>query len=115
VTGFNTIHAGLSTESVDIPDAGLQAKGIELHGSAAYSRTYPNRCTSPYQSPKDRHRMSPRKKTRQRILWTPAHEKQLRRLSGRAPVARIARELRRSEAAVRYKAHTLSVSLALKR
>ena len=35
--------------------------------------------------------------------------------SGRASVARIARELRRSEAAVRYKAHTLNVSLALKR
>jgi len=59
--------------------------------------------------------MPPRKTTRQRILWTPAHEKQLRRLSGRVSVARIARELRRSEAAVRYKAHTLSVSLALKR
>jgi len=59
--------------------------------------------------------MPPRKPTRQRILWTAAHEKQLRRLSGRASVARIARELRRSEAAVRYKAHILNVSLALKR
>jgi hypothetical protein len=38
----------------------------------------------------------------------------LRRLAGRTSVARIARELRRSEAAVRYKAHTLSLSLALK-
>jgi len=59
--------------------------------------------------------MPPRKKARQRILWTPAHEKHLRRLSGRAPVARIARELSRSEAAVRYKAHTLGVSLAFRR
>jgi hypothetical protein len=59
--------------------------------------------------------MPARKKTRQRILWTPAHEKQLRRLSGRTSVARIARELRRSEAAVRYKAHTLNLSLASKR
>ena len=42
-------------------------------------------------------------------------EKQLRRLSGRSVVRRIARELRRTEAAVRYKAHTLGVSLALKR
>ena len=58
--------------------------------------------------------MPPRKKTRPRILWTAAHEKQLRRLSGCTSVARIARELRRSEAAVRYKAHTLGVSLALK-
>jgi hypothetical protein len=47
-----------------------------------------------------------------RILWTAAHEKKLRRLSGRTSVARIAKELRRTEAAVRYKAHTLSVSLA---
>jgi hypothetical protein len=31
------------------------------------------------------------------------------------PVPRIARQLRRSEAAVRYKAHTLGLSLALKR
>ena len=59
--------------------------------------------------------MPPRKTKRQRILWTPAQERQLRRLSGRTSVARIARELRGSEAAVRYKAHTLSLSLALKR
>ena len=61
--------------------------------------------------------MPPRKKkkTRPRILWTAAHEKRLRRLSGRSSVARIARELRRTEAAVRYKAHTLSLSLALKK
>jgi hypothetical protein len=60
--------------------------------------------------------MPPRKKkkTRPRILWTAAHEKRLRRLSGRSSVARIARELRRTEAAVRYKAHTLNLSLALK-
>ena len=51
---------------------------------------------------------------RKRVLWTLAHERQLRRLSGRISVARIARELRRTEAAVRYKAHTLSLSLAQK-
>jgi len=59
--------------------------------------------------------MAKRQKRRQRILWTAAHEKQLRRLAGRAPASRIARELRRSEAAVRYKAHTLRLSLAVKR
>jgi hypothetical protein len=59
--------------------------------------------------------MPPRRKAKQRVLWTPAHEKQLRRLSGRTSVARIARELSRSEAAVRFKAHTLGVSLALNR
>lgn len=64
---------------------------------------------------KDDYCMAKRYKRRQRILWTAAHEKQLRRLSGRAPAARIARELGRSEAAVRYKAHTLGLSLAVKR
>ncbi len=59
--------------------------------------------------------MPPRRKAKQRVLWTRAHEKQLRRLSGSTSVARIARELSRSEAAVRYKAHTLGVSLALNR
>lgn len=59
--------------------------------------------------------MPARKAKRTRILWTAAQERQLRRLSGRSVVRRIARELRRTEAAVRYKAHTLGVSLALKR
>jgi hypothetical protein len=59
--------------------------------------------------------MAKGKKRRQRVLWTAAHEKKLRSLSGRAPAGRIARELGRSEAAVRYKAHTLSLSLAVKR
>lgn len=59
--------------------------------------------------------MPAKKRVRRRILWTTAHERQLRKLSGRTSVARIARELKRSEAAVRYKAHTLRISLALKR
>jgi hypothetical protein len=58
--------------------------------------------------------MPRRKVNRARILWTAAQEKQLRRLSGRSPLRRIARDLRRSEAAVRSKAHILGVSLALK-
>jgi hypothetical protein len=66
-------------------------------------------------SPKENHCMAKRKKPRARVLWTVAHEKQLRRLAGRAPAARIARDLGRSEAAVRYKAHTLQLSLAVKR
>ncbi len=59
--------------------------------------------------------MPKRQKRRLRVLWTAAHEKQLRRLARRAPAARIAHELGRSEAAVRYKAHTLKLSLAVKR
>jgi hypothetical protein len=59
--------------------------------------------------------MPKRQKRRRRILWTATHEKKLRRLSGRVGAAHIARQLGRSEAAVRYKAHTLSLSLALKR
>jgi hypothetical protein len=66
-------------------------------------------------STKGNYCMAKRKKRRQRILWTAAHEKQLRRLSGRTPAAKIARTLSRSEAAVRYKAHTLGLSLAVKR
>ena len=58
--------------------------------------------------------MPSRKAKSTSILWTAAQEKQLRRLSGRSALRRIARELRRSEAAVRNKAHKLSLSLALK-
>jgi len=58
--------------------------------------------------------MPARKAKRTRILWTAAQEKQLRRLSGRSALRSIARELRRSEAAVRNKAHLLGLSLALK-
>jgi hypothetical protein len=58
--------------------------------------------------------MPARKAKRTRILWTATQENQLRRLSGRSALRRIARELRRSEAAVRNKAHLLGLSLALK-
>lgn len=59
---------------------------------------------------------SARKKTaRKRVLWTTADVKFLRKGAGRQPVSQIARHLRRSEAAVRYKATMLKVSLALKR
>jgi hypothetical protein len=55
-----------------------------------------------------------RKNARQRILWTVAEIKQLRSAARRRPVSLIARELGRSEAAVRFKATTLKISLALK-
>lgn len=47
-------------------------------------------------------------------FWSPNDLKQLRRLAGRQSVARISRELKRSEAAVRFKAHTEGISLALR-
>ena len=57
-----------------------------------------------------------RKKTaRKRVLWTTADVKFLRKSAGKHPVSQIARQLRRSEAAVRYKATMLKVSLALRR
>ena len=57
-----------------------------------------------------------RKKTaRKRVLWTTADVKLMRKSAGRQPVSQIARQLRRSEAAVRYKATMLKVSLALRR
>jgi hypothetical protein len=57
-----------------------------------------------------------RKKTaRKRILWTSADVKFLRKAAGRQPVSQISRQLHRSEAAVRYKATMLKVSLAMKR
>jgi hypothetical protein len=57
-----------------------------------------------------------RKKTvRKRILWTSADVKFLRKAAGRQPVSQISRQLKRSEAAVRYKATMLKVSLAMKK
>jgi hypothetical protein len=57
-----------------------------------------------------------RKKTgRKRILWTAADVKHLRSSARKQAVSKIARQLKRSEAAVRYKATVLKISLALKR
>lgn len=50
-----------------------------------------------------------------RINWSAADVKLLKSQARRLPAARIARELKRSEAAVRYKAQSLGVSLALRR
>lgn len=48
------------------------------------------------------------------VPWTPAHVKLLRRLAGRKTVKAIGRELKRTEAALRFKAHTEGISLAMK-
>lgn len=53
-------------------------------------------------------------RTRKVTPWTDAHVKLLRRLAGRKSVKAISRELKRSEAAVRFKAHTERISLAMK-
>lgn len=53
-------------------------------------------------------------RTPKRNPWTAADVKQLRRLAGRKNVKAIGRELKRTEAAVRFKAHTEAISLALK-
>lgn len=49
-----------------------------------------------------------------RRAWTADHVKTLRRLAGRKTVKAIGRTLKRSEAAVRFKAHTEGISLAMK-
>lgn len=54
-------------------------------------------------------------KKRKRVLWSSADVKLLRKLAGRQTVARIARALKRSTAAVRFKAHTKRIRLAMRR
>jgi hypothetical protein len=49
-----------------------------------------------------------------RKVWLAADLKQLRALAGKKGVAAIGRALKRSEAAVRFKAHMLRISLAMK-
>lgn len=49
------------------------------------------------------------------IPWSAQDLKTLRKLAGRTSTARIARQLRRTVLAVRFKAHTRRISLALKR
>jgi hypothetical protein len=52
---------------------------------------------------------------RKRVLWTAAELKLLRKLAGRQGVRRIARQLKRSEAAVRFKAWQKRIKLAVKK
>jgi hypothetical protein len=52
---------------------------------------------------------------RKRIVWSNADLKLLRTRAGRESAARIARKLKRTVQAVRFKAHANRISLALKR
>ena len=52
---------------------------------------------------------------RKRIVWSTAELKLLRNLAGRESAARIARKLKRTVQAIRFKAHVNRISLALKR
>lgn len=52
---------------------------------------------------------------RKRVFWTSKDLKLLRKLAGRRSAARIAKQLKRSVLAVRFKAHKAGVSLAFKR
>jgi hypothetical protein len=54
------------------------------------------------------------RKKRSANPWTPADLKALRKHARRTPASRIARELKRSESAVRQKASALGVSLQLR-
>ena len=51
---------------------------------------------------------------RKRVLWTAGDVRLLKAAARRQPISKIARELHRSEAAVRYKATMLKISLALR-
>jgi hypothetical protein len=58
--------------------------------------------------------LMPRRKKPTRNPWTPADLKTLRKLAGREPAPRIARELKRTESAVRQKASSLGLGLRLR-
>ena len=57
----------------------------------------------------------PRTTRRKRILWTTDELKTLRKLAGKEGVRKIARQLKRSEAAVRFKAWQKRIKLAVKK
>jgi hypothetical protein len=57
----------------------------------------------------------PRTKRRRRVLWTTVELKTLRKLAGKDGVRKIARQLKRSEAAVRFKAWQKRIKLAIKK
>jgi hypothetical protein len=56
----------------------------------------------------------PRRKKPTRNPWTPADLKTLRKMAHRESAARIARELKRTERAVRQKASSLGLSLQVR-
>jgi hypothetical protein len=53
-------------------------------------------------------------RAKQRTAWSPANVNTLRRLAGKKPPKAIAKKLKRTEAAVRFKAHTESISLSMR-
>ena len=57
----------------------------------------------------------PRTTRRKRVVWTVDELKILRKLAGKESVKKIARQLKRSEAAVRFKAWQRRIKLAVKR
>jgi hypothetical protein len=57
----------------------------------------------------------PRTTRRKRVLWTAVELKALRKLAGKESVRKVARQLKRSEAAVRFKAWQLRVKLAVRK
>jgi hypothetical protein len=57
----------------------------------------------------------PRITRRKRILWTTDELKTLRKLAGKEGVRKIARQLKRSEAAIRFKAWQKRIKLAVKK
>ena len=52
---------------------------------------------------------------RKRVLWTAAELRVLKKLAGKQGVRRIARQLKRSEAAVRFKAWQKRIKLAVRK
>jgi hypothetical protein len=57
----------------------------------------------------------PRTTRRKRVLWTADELKTLRKLAGKVGVRKLASQLKRSEAAVRFKAWQKRVKLAVKK
>jgi len=57
----------------------------------------------------------PRTTRRKRVLWTTDQLKTLRKLAGKETVRNLARQLKRSEAAVRFKAWQKRLKLAVRK
>ncbi len=57
----------------------------------------------------------PRTTRRKRILWTSDELKLLKKLAGKESVRKISRQLKRSEAAIRFKAWQKRITLAARK
>jgi hypothetical protein len=80
----------------------------------ALSLAEPRKLHTPAHRPEFPMAKARKPKKRSTNSWTAADVKNLRRHARRTPVPRIARELKRSESAVRHKASSLGVSLRLR-